>query len=103
VTFEEWREKYQPIKNDIASNAAYDGIMFETYGPEVEKIKNRARKFVWTLLEEDDHLWIAPGYHFVNRLGYFICKFPHEFEDLEIILGGPDDFDTDEEEEEIEA
>jgi hypothetical protein len=74
MTWNVWVRKFQPIKNRIDKNAGIDGFMFETYGQEVKAVKARAKDFpttVWTLLDNDT---IIPGWHFVNRLGYFITE-----------------------------
>jgi hypothetical protein len=76
-----WEEKYQPIDNHIDTNA---GDKFETYGEELEFVRSihfTEPNKVWTLIEGDSgNLWIVNGYHFVNRLNYFITKNPCELE-----------------------
>lgn len=89
MTYEEWIEQHKPIKNEIALNASYDGTMFETYGEEVEFVKAQYPYTIWTLLDEDGHTWIAAGWHFVNRMGYFITEVPWTDEHLEIVLDEP--------------
>ena len=55
---------------------------------------------VWTLIEGDSgNLWITNGYHFVNRLNYFITEVPFEGSDVEIPYFM---FDDEPDEEEIE-
>ena len=65
-------EKYTPIQNHLDENAAFDGNLFETYGAEIQFVLNYDRKKVWTILEAENNIYIAAGYHLVNRLGYFI-------------------------------
>lgn len=58
-----------------------DTPMFETYGEEYEKVleANKKGNFVWTIVDGDgEDLWLIPGLHFVNRLGYIIAKKPFE-------------------------
>ena len=80
-----WDVKYQPIKNHITKNG---DDKFETYGEELEfvrTINSTEPNRVWTLIEGDSgNLWITNGYHFVNRLNYFITKVPFEGSDVEI-------------------
>jgi hypothetical protein len=65
--------KYQPIKNHLEPDAAWDGFLFETYGPELEYVLSRVPDgVVWTLLDCDGELIVGSGYHFVNRVGYFV-------------------------------
>lgn len=88
----EFTETYQPIKNHLDLDAAWDGCFFETYGEEmafVLAIYAATPKRVWTILECDlsdyyptgeepqDGAWIenqvvTTGLHFVNRCGYLI-------------------------------
>jgi hypothetical protein len=51
--------------------------MFETYGDEVEFVKSQSPANIWTYGDGDDgggYIW--NGWHFVNRLGYFITEVP---------------------------
>lgn len=85
VTFEEFVEQYKPVKNQIETNAPYDGLMFDTFGEELTFVK-ASDKFVWTLVDSDnEESYIIPGYHFVNRLGYFLTELPFE-DDVEVDL-----------------
>jgi hypothetical protein len=76
-----WDEKYKPIPNHIDKG----NDKFETYGEELEfvrTINSTEPNRVWTLIEGDSgNLWIVNGYHFVNRLNYFITKNPYEKEE----------------------
>jgi hypothetical protein len=76
---EAWEAKYQPIKNHITGE---DDDKFETYGEDLEyvlSVANTEPRRVWTLVEGDDgNLYIVDGYHFVNRLNYFVTKEPLE-------------------------
>lgn len=75
--FEDWEEMYKPIKNSIVEHANYDGLMYETYGKEVDIVWEQDPKNVWTLIDgEGRDLWIIQGRHHVNRLGYFITEKP---------------------------
>jgi hypothetical protein len=77
-----WHDKYQPIQNHITKNG---DDKFETYGEELEfvrTINSTEPNRVWTLIEGDSgNLWITNGYHFVNRLNYFITKNPYKNEE----------------------
>jgi len=81
LTFDEWCDTYKPIINHIDKNASFDngegGIMFETYGDEVEFVKSQSPENIWMYGDGDDgasYLW--SGWGFVNRIGYFITEVP---------------------------
>jgi len=86
MTYDEFFEKYKPIKNDIVETSAFDGYMFETYGDEYKfVISNSLDKKVWTILEgDDDDLFISAGLRLVNRLGFFVTELPWEDENIEL-------------------
>lgn len=76
-TFEFWLEEFKPITNHIDDNASFDGAMFETYGDEVEFVKKQDPRCIWTYGDGDDggsYIW--NGWHFVNRIGYFVTEVP---------------------------
>lgn len=111
MTMEEWEATYKPIYNHIDINASFQdktgqGIMFETYGDEVEFVKSQSPANIWMYGEGDDGgTYIWNGWGFVNRLGYFITEVPcPENLRVQVMVGEPDltcDFcgDTIEEEE----
>ena len=79
MSFEEWQDKYKPITNFMRTKEDTD--LFETYGDELAFVRgvnlfNPNR--VWTLIEGDRGLWVTNGYHYVNRLNYFITEEPYE-------------------------
>ena len=88
MTDTEWETQFKPIKNHLDSNASWQdeagiGIMFETYGKELEFVREKCKEnpqCIWTLMdsEEDDDCVIVEGFHFVNRLGYFITEIPFD-------------------------
>ena len=87
LTYEEWFDKYQPIKNHLDDNSSYDGYMFETFGKEIEFITHPSihPSLIWTLIEGDyGDRWIIPGYHLVNRLGYFYSEIPCNDKNIQV-------------------
>jgi hypothetical protein len=96
MTMEEWEAAYKPIINHIDTNASFDngegGIMFETYGDEVEFVKQQEPNKIWMYGQGDDGgTYIWSGWGFVNRLGYFITDKP--FPDnvtIQVQVGEPD-------------
>jgi hypothetical protein len=77
LSYDEWERIFKPIKNHIDPNASMDGYMFETYGDEVEFVKNQSPEHIWMYGDGDDGgTYIWNGWGFVNRLGYFITEEP---------------------------
>ncbi len=74
MTEDKWFETYRPIKNPHEKDASFDGYMFETYGKELAQVLVTDPRLVWTYVEVDGNLYIASGFHSVNRLGYFITE-----------------------------
>jgi hypothetical protein len=77
MDFDEWCATYKPIQNHIDTNSSFDGAMFETYGDEVAFVKEQDGSYIWTYGDGDDggsYVW--NGWHFVNRIGYFITEVP---------------------------
>ena len=57
-------------------NGSFGGLLFETFGPELDYVKSVAREFpdrVATIIEAEGNLYLCRGFHFVNRIGYFIA------------------------------
>lgn len=75
----EWSDKHDPISNHFRNDP--DEQMFETYGEEVDFVRNHDPKYVWTWIQGDMSDLIVAGYHYVNRLGYYITHVPWENED----------------------
>ncbi len=74
MTYERWFAKYRPIKADFRPNAAYDGCLFDIYDKEIAFVVAQPANRVWTLLDCDGKARIVQGFHYVNRLGYFVTE-----------------------------
>ena len=96
LTFDELCDIYKPIVNHIDSNASFDngdgGIMFETYGDEVEFVKSQSPANIWMYGSGDDGgTYVWNGWGFVNRLGYFITEVPcPDGLTIQVQVGEPD-------------
>ena len=77
--WQKWEDKFKPIHNHFSNDPDQD--MFETYGEEVEFVTKADNKHVWTWIQGDMSDLIVAGYHYVNRLGYYITEVPWENED----------------------
>lgn len=93
MTYDEWVEIYRPIKNPFNDSRGFDGIMFETFGEELDMVRATPDpRCIWTFIcgEADT---ISSGWHLVNRMGYFITEVPFDGDFLEIDLDDDDDLD----------
>lgn len=83
LLWDEWQEKFRPIRNRIAkTEVGYDNTLFETYGEEneyVNKVMAESPYRIWTLVTNDfGKDVIVEGWHWVNRMGYFITEIPFD-------------------------
>ena len=82
MTEDEFDERYPLVPNHLNPNATWGfgdegGCLFETYGEELEFVRQQEPRTIWTLIDgEDGDLYVVNGYHFVNRVGYLISKVP---------------------------
>jgi hypothetical protein len=77
MDLDEWAAIYKPIKNHIDTNSSFDGEMFETYGDELEFVKAQDEDRIWMYGDGDDGgCYIWNGWHYINRIGYFITSVP---------------------------
>ena len=92
MTFEEADEQFRFMVNNYDDNASFDGLMFETYGDEVEYVKTKPENRIWMYGQGDDGgLYIWSGWGFVNRIGYFISEQPvPDNTIIQIMVGEPD-------------
>jgi hypothetical protein len=92
MTFEEADEQFKFMVNNYDDNASFEGLMFETYGDEVEYVKTKPENRIWMYGQGDDGgLYIWSGWGFVNRIGYFISENPvPDNTIIQIMVGEPD-------------
>ena len=83
---DQWEREYRPLTNHIDNNASFNNTMFETYGDELAFVLSQPHEKIWTYIESDGNLYVIAGYHFVNRLGYFITEKEWESEALFITI-----------------
>lgn len=84
MTYDYWVDNFKPIKNKISKYPDDSLIHFETYGEEVEFVQKADNKYIWTEVDGDSGTYIIAGYHFVNRISYYITENPWEDEYTEI-------------------
>jgi hypothetical protein len=77
---DEWETQFKPISNHLDTNASFQdedgvGIMFETYGEELEFVSSCLDNQVWSYLDnEDGGTVITQGLSFNAPIGYFVTK-----------------------------
>jgi hypothetical protein len=72
---------FQPKRNHLDEHASFDwgdgfGTLFETFGEEFAHVQSQDPSCIWTLVECDGSQCVISGFHFVNRLGYFVTERP---------------------------
>ena len=79
--FDYFLRAFKPILNKNETkidNEPY--YMFETYGQEyqdvIEHMEKNGNECVWTILDFNGKLYLAPGWHYVNRKGYMLTTIP---------------------------
>ena len=86
INWDEFEEFFKPKANHILGEdeAPCNGWMYETFGDEMAHVLSVYRDpdpavsdTVWTVTEADGIWEIAPGLHYVNRMGYVITEVPH--------------------------
>lgn len=96
LDFETWETIFKPQTNTLDPHASFqnedgEGIMFETFGVELEYVQATDNHYIWTYGDGDDgggYIW--NGYHYINRIGYFISTVPWEDGvDYQIEVDGP--------------
>ena len=53
--------------------AIYTPTIYETYGKDHDIVIATDREKIWTLVDDDDGgMVVLKGYHYVNRVSYFV-------------------------------
>lgn len=96
LTMNDWEAIYKPISNHLDDNASFQdehgvGIMFETYGAELDHIQSLDEHNVWTYVDSELGTEILSGYYLVNRIGYFVTEVPWENQDTVVIVSSDSD------------
>lgn len=83
-TYSTWEETFKPIKNKISKYPDDSLIHFETYGEEFDFVKEQDPNHIWTEVDGEGGTYIMAGYHFVNRIHYYITENPWDDEYTEV-------------------
>ena len=84
LTFDDWIEKYKPIKNHLSEyTSSFDGYCFDyTEKEEMEFVTNHDPNNIWTMVWAEDCYAVIPGFRWVNRESYLVSEIPFSEEDL---------------------
>lgn len=75
IDFDKFIACYEPFENHLVADAPYSNFMFETYGEELEYVKEQDLNTIWTIVEcDDEEEYIIQGFHHINRIGYIITQ-----------------------------
>ena len=84
MTEKDFDTNFTPILNHLEPNSSFSGCMFETYGEEIEFVKEQPNNTIWTIVTgDDDTMYYISGFHFINRMGYLIMNEPITDDDVE--------------------
>ena len=91
ISWNDWEETYKPITNPNNLDDSFWGSMFETYGTDLEYLKQHHthNRNLWTLVDNNPnsvYLDVVPGYHLFNRMGYFVTENPWKEEDKYMVV-----------------
>lgn len=86
-TIDEWETHFKPIINHLDPQASWQtddghgtGLMFETYGDELEFVLGQPANKVWTYMDdEEDNLIVCAGFtEGLGVIGYFVTEVARE-------------------------
>ena len=85
TSFDKWEEKYTALKNPKSDedDEGLSAIMFETYGEELETVRNHEPNKIWTIRDTEYGLLLTAGFGLIDRFGYIISEQPYEEADLD--------------------
>ena len=96
-----WFEKFSPVINPNGQGGYSVGdhqYMFDTVGQDLKRVQKALEAnydSIWTLIEGDDgNQYIVAGFHFINRMGYFITEKPAETGDEEYLFFTEEELDN---------
>jgi hypothetical protein len=87
-TRDAWVRDFQPMvnpNNNWGEGATYSS--WETYGDDDEYVRQQDNNFVWTEVDGEEGCYIISGYHWINRIHYFITNRPWT-DDIEVPTWG---------------
>lgn len=84
TSFDKWEEKYTALKNPNSDeDEGLSAIMFETYGEELETVRNHEPNKIWTIRDTEYGLLLFAGFGLVDRFGYILSEQAFNEEDVD--------------------
>lgn len=75
-----WEAEFKPVQNPFSDDRGWNGLMFETYGDDWGFVLKNMSNHVWTWVDSDEGTFLVTGFHYVNRIGYFVTEKPWSVE-----------------------
>jgi hypothetical protein len=82
-TYDAWVREFKPVANHLRNQNHGLELSYETYGEECDYVKLQDEHNIWTEVDGDFGTYIVSGYHYVNRIHYYITTNPW-IEDVEV-------------------
>ncbi len=70
-------EYFRPFRHPAAQFDIWGGHGLETYGSDLQLVREYDQRHVWTVVDGDVDQWIVPGLRYVNRICYLLTERPH--------------------------
>lgn len=77
ITVDDYAAQFPLLPNHFNPDASlsldgHEGCLFETYGPELEFVRQQVDRSVWTLVDAEGALLLVSGFRTVDRVGYVV-------------------------------
>jgi len=78
-------EFFRPYRHPKSSCDIWGGIGLETFGADLELVKQLPATHVWAVVDggDDADQWILTGIHTVNRVCYLVTEVPHNWQEIQ--------------------
>ena len=70
-------EYFRPFRHPAAQYDIWGGHGLETFGKDLQLVREYAQQYVWTVMDGEEDQWIVPGFFYVNRICYLLTELPH--------------------------
>lgn len=93
MDYDTWWDTYKPVDNPFQNEG---DKLFETFGEEVDYVLDTMKSSpdrVWTWFDGDDGTYVGNGFHYVNRIGYYVTEKSCEHAIVEVAVDKYEDID----------